>query len=707
MKMNRNEAENYVKNQLETYLKGKGIDTRNAFRCLSPDHEDKTPSMFYKVSSSGNPYCVCYGCGRRFSTIDLIGLDYGLKDTGEIFKKAYEVFNIDLEDNKSSGDTMKNPGAVPVNNLNLHNNYTQQSYTTQQEEDFTRLYYSAAADIEKTDYHRGISLETLKKYYVGFVADWKHPKKPYSSPTPRLIIPVSKYSYIARYTGKAPEGVNAKEKAKFKDNVSWIYNLKELNNPQKPVFIVEGELDALSLIDCGATAVALGSASFVNMFLKETEKREPKQPFIVCLDNDKAGKEASEKLINGLETQGHTVKVWNIAGEYKDANERLCADRERMAYEIAQINNNPDVAKDAKQLMEEEKEAEERKEISKDNAYGYMPSFLKEIRESKNATYYPTGFKALDMLLDGGLHAGLHTVGAVSSLGKTSFTLQIADQVAAAGNPVLIFSLEMARKELIAKSVSRYSFIVSEASGDWRHRTAKTTRGVLDGSRYANYSREDIICLESAVGKYADNVAERIYITEGLGDVGVSQIRQKVERFIRVKEQKPLVLVDYLQILQPEDIHMTDKQAVDKSVLELKKLSRDFNIPVVVISSFNRENYYSPVNLTSFKESGAVEYSSDILIGLQYRGMDWKDGETEKQRNSRIRDLNKTLLRLAKEGSAQEIQLKVLKNRNGSKGDCFFNYWPMFNIFKEAGAGEPENHEGYGEKEDNEGDFFF
>ena len=47
-------------------------------------------------------------------------------------------------------------------------------------------------------------------------------------------------------------------------------------------------------------------------------------------------------------------------------------------------------------------------------------------------------------------------------------------------------------------------------------------------------------------------------------------------------------------------------------------------MPIVGISSFNRENYTAPVNLSSFKESGSIEYSSDVLIGLQYDGMDYE-----------------------------------------------------------------------------------
>jgi len=104
---------------------------------------------------------------------------------------------------------------------------------------------------------------------------------------------------------------------------------------------------------------------------------------------------------------------------------------------------------------------------------------------------------------------------------------------------------------------------------------------------------------------------------------------------------------------------------------------------VIGISSFNRDNYTAPVNLASFKESGAIEYSSDVLIGLQYEGMDYKEGEADKAREKRIRELMKTAQAAAKDGKAQSLEIKILKNRNGSKGSSKIYYYPMFNYFTE------------------------
>jgi replicative DNA helicase len=158
-----------------------------------------------------------------------------------------------------------------------------------------------------------------------------------------------------------------------------------------------------------------------------------------------------------------------------------------------------------------------------------------------------------------------------------------------------------------------------------------------------------------------------------------------VERHIKITGNKPVILIDYVQILAPYNERATDKQNTDKSVLELKRLSRDYSIPVIGISSFNRDNYTQPVNMAAFKESGAVEYSSDVLIALQYEGMDYQPKEKDGDRQKRIRELLEQQIAIGKSGKAQSIQVKILKNRNGSKGDTVIDFYPMFNLFSEKG----------------------
>ena len=261
----------------------------------------------------------------------------------------------------------------------------------------------------------------------------------------------------------------------------------------------------------------------------------------------------------------------------------------------------------------------------------------------------------------------MYIVGAISSLGKTTIITQIADQIARAGTDVLIFSLEMARAEIMAKSISRHTLqSVLATGGDIRN--AKTARGITTGKRYIDYSQTERDLINNAIMEYSQ-YAQNIYISEGVGDIGAEQIRQTVAQHILYTGKTPVVIIDYLQILAPYSERATDKQNTDKAVMELKRISRDYKTPVIGISSFNRANYKEAVTMEAFKESGAIEYSSDILIGLQLKGAGKKDFDANE----------------AKRKDPREIELVILKNRNGRTGDSLsFNFYPLFNYFEET-----------------------
>lgn len=311
----------------------------------------------------------------------------------------------------------------------------------------------------------------------------------------------------------------------------------------------------------------------------------------------------------------------------------------------------------------------------------YLNDFLTELMKSREGRAISTGFEQLDSLLDGGLFPGLYSLGAISSLGKTTLALQIADNIAKSGQGVLIFSLEMSRFELMAKTISRES-LMRDIAENHSTRNAQTTRGILRANFRGNPTAEGII--KAALKDY-EQWGENLTIIEGIGNVGVEHVKSEVESYMAGHDGKPpVVVIDYLQILEPYSEKKTDKQNTDKNVTELKRLSRDYQIPVIGISSFNRESYNTPVSMASFKESGAIEYSSDVLIGLQYSGADYRDGEKESERQARIRMLIDKVKAEASAGNPVPIELKILKNRNGRLGKIKLEFTPMFNYFMEA-----------------------
>jgi len=512
---------------------------------------------------------------------------------------------------------------------------------------------------------RGFTADTMSRFNLGYNAAKK-----------TITIP---YNTAGTYYGQRSTDPNA---ARPHDNLTGVtmpvFNAAALYSAPA-VFIVESPLCAISIMQEGGQAVAISGTGGKSRLIEQLKKKPTKAALVLALDNDEPGEKAAAEIAAELTALGVFFLQANIAGEYKDPNERLQHDQAGLRKAIQESGAEIIKAQDIEAQAEKE-------EYQQESAASHIDAFTGAIRDSIDTPAIHTGFSSLDTLLEGGLYEGLYFIGAISSLGKTTFALQIADQVAAGGHDVIIFSLEMARYELMAKSISRLTFKLSQERGG-HSSAAKTTRGITTGKRYANYTDEEIDLIKAASWEYRTRISERIWIQEGIGDIGVSEIREAVEKHIRLTGHRPVIILDYLQIIAPYEVRATDKQNTDKAVLELKRLSRDCRIPVVGISSFNRENYTAPVNMAAFKESGAIEYSSDVLIGLQYTGMDYKEGEADGNRQKRIRELIKACEQTASEGGGIEIDLKVLKNRNGGRGTLApLTYYPMFNYFVEHKA---------------------
>lgn len=100
--------------------------------------------------------------------------------------------------------------------------------------------------------------------------------------------------------------------------------------------------------------------------------------------------------------------------------------------------------------------------------------------------------------------------------------------------------------------------------------------------------------------------------------VNASKVRQLVKQHRQRHGRPPVVFIDYMQLLTIADTTQnTDKQKMDAAIKALKDISRDFKIPVVAISSMNRASYDGGLSMASFKESGNIEYTADVLVVLE------------------------------------------------------------------------------------------
>ena len=655
----REQLKGYLRNYVESVTqKSKGANLYVCPLCGSGTGKSGTGAFSIKNGTSWK----CFSCNAGGDIFDLYGAINGTADHNEQLKGLSELYGVQIASYRSTAQEDFNP---EYQNHAKTEQYTHNSIHTSvytktdppQQTDYTDFFLQAHKAIDQTDYwkRRGLSKETVDRFKLGYAAEWRHPKAPKAPASPRLIIPTSPYSYLARDTR---DEIPAEQKPYSKSKVGSIqlFNKKALQTATKPIFIVEGELDALSIIEVGGEAVALGTTTKSKALVELLKAQAPAQALIIALDNDEAGQRASRELTEGLEGLNIPCYSFNPCGQYKDANEALQRDREALAIAV----------EEAEHLQDEETQAQKEAYLKNSTAH-YLQSFVNGIADSVDTPYIPTGFKKLDSVLDGGLYEGLYIVGAISSLGKTTIITQIADQIAGAKTDVLIFSLEMARAEIMAKSISRHTLQSVLATGG-NIRNAKTARGITTGKRYIDYNQAERDLINKAILEYSQ-YAQNIYISEGVGDIGAEQIRETVQKHILFTGKTPVVIIDYLQILAPYSERATDKQNTDKAVMELKRISRDYKTPVVGISSFNRANYKEAVTMEAFKESGAIEYSSDVLIGLQLKGAGKKDFDANE----------------AKRKDPREIELVILKNRNGRTGDSLsFNFYPLFNYFEET-----------------------
>ena len=294
----------------------------------------------------------------------------------------------------------------------------------------------------------------------------------------------------------------------------------------------------------------------------------------------------------------------------------------------------------------------------------YISAYLEKSLEGDIGRYQryskrKTGYINIDAKTS--LYNGLYVVGAVSSLGKTTFCAQMADQLAMAGEHVLYFVLEQTELELVTKGLSRLTAQedMSEAVSAIEIRSGRITdavrRAIAEYKRFATH----------------EAIIECNFLTT------IDTITATVREYMSRTGVRPIVFIDYLQLIRPTEPRQTTKDAVDGHIRALKQLQIENELVIVLISSLNRQNYLTTIDFESFKESGGIEYTADVIWGLQLSVMNSEVFDTDKKLKTK-----RELVRQAKRATPRRIELLCLKNRYGvSSYTCEFDYYAKYDLF--------------------------
>ena len=274
-------------------------------------------------------------------------------------------------------------------------------------------------------------------------------------------------------------------------------------------------------------------------------------------------------------------------------------------------------------------------------------------RQGEEVTGTPSGFKDIDQLTGGFQRGNLIVLAARPSMGKSALVTNIAENAAADHRlPVALFSLEMSETELAQR------FIASQAKLDGDD----LRKGRVKPDRWPK--------IITATEKLARSP---LYVDDS-SDIGILELRAKARR-LHAKHKLGLLIVDYLQLMRPEDPTTSRVEQIGQISRGLKILARELDIPVIAVSQLSRAVESRPDRrplLSDLRESGQIEQDADLVIFI-YRE-EYYNRESERP---------------------GEADLILAKHRNGPVGEVvltFLTRYPKFaNLYR---APEPATPEG-------------
>ena len=265
----------------------------------------------------------------------------------------------------------------------------------------------------------------------------------------------------------------------------------------------------------------------------------------------------------------------------------------------------------------------------------------------------PTGFGQLDSILSGLQKSDLILLGARPSFGKTALSLDIARQAALSGSSIGIFSLEMSREQIMDRLIASQAQLPL-----WRLRTGRLN-GELEFS-----------LVQSAL----NDLSKLALFIDDTPSPNILQIRGMARR-LQMEHGLDLLILDYLQLIQPRTTSDNIVQQVTEISRGLKSIARELNVPVLALSQLSRAVDHRDgkrPRLSDLRESGSLEQDSDVVLLLHRKDKDRDKLEVpEEERDT--------------------VEVLIEKHRNGPTGSVKLKFDPERVSFRSIDSYHAEN----------------
>jgi replicative DNA helicase len=382
--------------------------------------------------------------------------------------------------------------------------------------------------------------------------------------------------------------------------------------------------------------------------LKEKPSPEPVDALTVCEELTRAGQleEAGgdayvHSLPTPVPTPGHARQYARIVKEHA-LMRRLLETARTIQDDVLSFSGNPfELVERAETALFKVAHAEHTGDVRAiDDILHQELDRLEEIsRDGLEVRGTPSGFKDLDQRTGGFQPGNLIVIAARPSMGKSALVTNMAENAAVDfAKPVALFSLEMSENELAQR------FIASQANLS----SDELRKGKVREDRWPKIIRA------------TEKLAASPMFVDDSSDLGIHELRAKARR-LHTRHPLGLIIVDYLQLMRPDDTTQNRVEQIGQMSRGLKILARELNVPVIAVSQLSRAVEQRPDKrpiLSDLRESGQIEQDADLVIFI-YRE-DRYDDESERQ---------------------GEADLIVAKHRNGPVGKetvVFLDKYPKF-----------------------------